>query len=117
MDTTIWARNEQPIPGAYWNAATVGGLLVLFCYATGRWVPGLVGSWAASAIPMPSVLGPLLLLLGSAVLGLATASSVFVALTRPWLGIGLALLTLVFTVLAAGTPLHFGVIAALVPWP
>ena len=41
------------------------------------------------------------------------ASSAWVALTQPWLGIGLALLPLVGTVPGLDAPVHFGVVAGL----
>ena len=110
---TTWARHDQPTPPAYRTAALVGGVVVLVCYATTRWSPGLVSDWATSVVPRPSLLGPLLFLIAGTALGLMVASAAWVALTRPWLGIGMALLPLLGIVPGLDAPLHFGVIAGL----
>ncbi len=110
---TTWARHDQPTPPAYRTAALVGGVVVLVCYATTRWSPGLVSDWATSVVPRPSLLGSLLFLIAGTALGLTVASAAWVALTRPWLGIGMALLPLLGIVPGLDAPLHFGVIAGL----
>jgi len=109
----IWVPEDEPVPSAYRTAALVGGFVVLVCFATTHWVPSLVGEWAASIVPYPSLVGPGLFLVAGSLLGLVVASAAWVALTEPWIGIGLALLPLLGSLTGIDAPLHFGVIAGL----
>ncbi|HEX2893191.1 MAG TPA: histidine kinase [Marmoricola sp.] len=110
----LWARNDRPIPAAYWMAASLAALVVLVSYATAWWVPWFVRDMADY---IPAALYPFgagLVLTFSTVVGLALAATAFVALRWPALAIALALLPVAATVLdpyEAG--LHFGVFASL----
>jgi signal transduction histidine kinase len=108
----LWIRNDRPIPAAYWIAASLAGVAVIACYATTYWYPRFAGDWATALYPAFSAPGSLLLVLFGGLLGIFTASAAWLALRWAWLGIALALMPILPSLLD-GTHVNFGVIAGL----
>jgi signal transduction histidine kinase len=108
----IWSRNDRPIPASYWVAAAIGSVVVLVCYLTAWWVPWFVEQMAVGVAPELSRFGNALMFSFGGGLGLAFGAAPWLALRWPALGISLAALPLVPT-LMTDAPLHFGVFAGL----
>jgi signal transduction histidine kinase len=108
----IWSRNDRPIPASYWVAAAIGSVVVLVCYLTAWWVPWFVEQMAVGVAPEFSRFGNALMFTFGGGLGLAFGAAPWLALRWPALGICIAALPLVPT-LMTDAPLHFGVFAGL----
>lgn len=108
----LWVRNDRPIPGSYWVAAVLGSLVVVVCYGTAWWVPWFAEQFASAFSPVLSRFGGTVVLAFGGGLGLMIGSAPWLALRWPSLGVSIALLPLVPTLLT-DAPLHFGVFAAL----
>ena len=107
----LWVRNDRPIPASYWVAATIGSLVVLVCYATAWWVPWFAEQMASGFMEFFRYGGALMIAFGGA-LGLTIGAAPWLALRWPALGIAIATLPVVPTLLS-DAPLHFGVFAGL----
>jgi signal transduction histidine kinase len=108
----LLARDDRPIPAAYWIAAVLGAGVVVVCYATTYWFPETARPWAEDIAPRIATFGSLAMAVFGATVGLAVASAVPLALRWPWLALVLAVLPGIPS-LFDGTDLHFGVIATL----
>jgi signal transduction histidine kinase len=108
----LWTRNDRPIPASYWAAAAIGGVVVLVCYLTAWWVPWFVEQMGQGLVPEFSRFGNALMFSFGGGIGLAFAAAPWLALRWPALGISIAVLPLVPT-LMTDAPLHFGVFAGL----
>jgi signal transduction histidine kinase len=108
----LWVRNDRPIPAGYWVAAALGSLVVLVCYATAWWTPWFARQLAEGLGPQVFGYGMVLMVGFGAAIGSAIGAAPWLALRWPGLGIALALLPAVPTLVDGGS-LHFGVFAAL----
>ncbi|WP_310961446.1 sensor histidine kinase [Nocardioides terrisoli] len=108
-----WAPVHGPLPASYWLTATMGALVVLFCYASAWWVPSIVADYGyRGAGPFLIGLGPVLVTLFGLGVGALTAAAPFLALRWPGVAIVLALAPGAFCLLY-GAPVPFGLFAAL----
>lgn len=116
MDT-IWRPTRDKVPQTYWLAATLVSVVVVGCYATAYWFPYFAVDWATSLVPtglgtVGLTVGGLLVGIFGLLVGAGVSAAAWLALRWPWLGISLAALPIVPSVLD-GTPVAFGVIAGL----
>lgn len=108
----LWVRNDRPIPAGYWVAAALGSLVVLVCYATAWWSPWFAQQLAEGLGPQVFGYGSALMVVFGAAVGVVIGAAPWLALRWPGLGIAVALLPAVPTLVGGGA-LHFGVFASL----
>jgi signal transduction histidine kinase len=109
----LFAPHDRPIPAAYWVAAGLCSVALVLVFGTTFWFPDFGRAWAGEIAPQLYIFGLLPMLAFGVLVGLAVSSAALLALRWPWLGLTLALVPLLPSLLD-GTALHFGVIAGLV---
>ena len=108
----LFARHDRPIPPAYWVAAGLSSVVLVVVFGTTYWLPDFARSWAGEIAPQLYILGLLPMVAFGVLLGLVISSAALLALRWSWLGLAVALVPLLPS-LVDGTSVHFGVIAAL----